>query len=1308
MNRQAEGRSATWGGAGGFFAMIAVASVIWCSMAVGEAIPWRSGPLEIARLEPAESFAALAEVSQNPDARHVVVQFDGSLDAGQREVLRQAGIELLGPLGGGAYFAAVSGDGVDTAGLRSAPAVIGLESIDRAWKLDPRILAGEVPAYAVVAEAVSGDRVVGVYVLFHGDVSLFADAVDAVERHGGVVRDDLRAINGLVVELPEGNVEALADEDVVQWIEWPLPRMSEVNNSNRVVTEADTAQAPPYSLDGTGVTVLVYDGGTARSTHVDFQGRCTVYDASGMADHATHVSGTIGGGGVANSAYKGMAPAVTLLSYGFEYDGSGTFLYSNPGDMQDDYSEAISTYGAHIANSSIGTNTETNGFDCAIQGNYGVTSQLIDTIVRGDGSNPLFTDPFRVVWANGNERQGSRCDVEGYGDYYSTAPPAGAKNHIAVGALNSNDDSMTSFSSWGPTDDGRMKPDISAPGCQSNDDGGVTSCSSSSDTAYAIKCGTSMASPTVCGLSSLLLEDFRAQFPAEPDPRNSTLKTLLAHTAVDLGNAGPDYMYGYGSVRIVQAIDFMRTENFFEAQVDQGATHSVLVVVDPSDTELKVTLAWDDYPGTPNVDPALVNDLDLRVFDPSNGRHYPWTLDQFNPSVNAVQTQENHVDNIEQVLVNNPDPGVWRIEIHGYAVPQGPQSFSLCASPLLVNCSSTGTMALDSSLYGCTATAGIQVIDCDLNTDDGTIQTVNVTIESTTEPGGETVLLTETGPATADFRGSIQLDPVNGAGVLQVADGDTITATYIDADDGQGGINVPVTANATVDCTGPVISSVQVTNIGSQSATVTFDTDEAAVGTVRWGLSCGSLTESASESGSGTSHSVELTGLDFATQYDFAVDAEDSQGNSSTDDNGGACYSFSTPAVAYDFPLNSDPGWTTSGDWAFGTPTGGGSYNGDPTSGFTGSNVYGYNLAGDYANNLPATYLTTTAIDCSGLSDVGLSFRRWLGVESNSNFDEATIEVSNNGSTWTVIWRATDLGVDVADTSWQLVEYDISAVADNQATVYIRWGMGPTDGGLTYPGWNIDDVQIIATGGVLSIAFPNGLPDILAAETPRDITVRIIEGDESYVPGSGTLYYRYYGGSFTSVALVPQGGDLYTATLPAAACDATPEFYFSAEGTVSGVVYSPPTAPAVTHTAVVGEVVVIMEDNFEADQGWTTSVQGASSGLWERGVPVNDPSWDYDPASDSDGSGQCYLTQNVTGNTDVDGGNVLLMSPAMDMSGGEVTIGYDYFLRLTDTAGGVDRLLVEINNNGGVGTWIEIARHDTDGGLGWRHYEITQ
>jgi C1A family cysteine protease len=165
-----------------------------------------------------------------------------------------------------------------------------------------------------------------------------------------------------------------------------------------------------------------------------------------------------------------------------------------------------------------------------------------------------------------------------------------------------------------------------------------------------------------------------------------------------------------------------------------------------------------------------------------------------------------------------------------------------------------------------------------------------------------------------------------------------------------------------------------------------------------------------------------------------------------------------TPPVQYEWTFDNNPHWLTGGEWAWGQPTGdGGDHGGpDPTGGYTGSTVYGYNLEGDYSNDMPGRHLTMWPFDCSGLAGVRLSFWRWLGVE-HPDYDKARIRVSANGADWVVIWENP---TEIADTDWVYQEFDISDVADGQPTVYVRWTMGPTDGGWTYCGWNIDDVRI--------------------------------------------------------------------------------------------------------------------------------------------------------------------------------------------------------------------------------------------------------
>ncbi len=170
------------------------------------------------------------------------------------------------------------------------------------------------------------------------------------------------------------------------------------------------------------------------------------------------------------------------------------------------------------------------------------------------------------------------------------------------------------------------------------------------------------------------------------------------------------------------------------------------------------------------------------------------------------------------------------------------------------------------------------------------------------------------------------------------------------------------------------------------------------------------------------------------------------------------------PSRKYFWNMDTDPGWTGDGSWAFGQPAGNGGSSGnpDPSSGFTGSNVYGYNLSGDYSDGMSERHLTTAAIDCTGFSDVSLKFQSWLGVEEYQ-YDRAYLKVSNDGSNWTTLFSNPTSNMTAG--AWEVMEYDISEWADDQATVYIRWTQGTSDGSVTYCGWNIDDVEIWAIGG---------------------------------------------------------------------------------------------------------------------------------------------------------------------------------------------------------------------------------------------------
>ncbi|MDH4035390.1 MAG: choice-of-anchor J domain-containing protein, partial [candidate division Zixibacteria bacterium] len=182
--------------------------------------------------------------------------------------------------------------------------------------------------------------------------------------------------------------------------------------------------------------------------------------------------------------------------------------------------------------------------------------------------------------------------------------------------------------------------------------------------------------------------------------------------------------------------------------------------------------------------------------------------------------------------------------------------------------------------------------------------------------------------------------------------------------------------------------------------------------------------------------------------------------------------------VLFEDNFDTDQGWTSSGGlWARGTPTGNGGQYGqpDPSSGHSGSTVFGYNLNGDYENNMPERHLTSPPMDCSELAKVQLNFWRWLGVEQ-PQYDHAYVRVSNNGSTWTTVWENT---ATMNAGSWVEQTFDISSVADGESTVYVRFTMGSTDVGWQWCGWNIDDV--VVTGYECN---PNG-PSITTVILPE-------------------------------------------------------------------------------------------------------------------------------------------------------------------------------------------------------------------------------
>jgi Subtilase family len=682
------------------------------------------------------ALAAQAQAARQRGRTHIhaLIQLHEIPDESQRNDLARSGIELGSYVPGNAWIATIPVD--RAAAVARRPEVRWVEPWTADHKLHPRLAAGQFAPWARDPEQPGW---IAVMVLLHEDVDLSRGAALA-ERAGGTAGDPVEGLHGMSMWIPAANLNTLAAEEEVLWIEQSPPPLSATNDGIRSQMKINSINSSPYDLDGDGVRLFVFDVGAVRASHESFNpgtgSRVTVIDNSAPHAHSTHVAGTAAGDGSGSPSLRGrgVASAVDILSAGYDPTVYPSF-FTDAADFEGDYATARNIYGADLANNSLGSNIASRGFPCTWEGDYATTSALLDKIVRGNGT--VINGAVISVWANGNERGGfARCGA----NYQTTGEPACAKNPIHVGAINSDGASMTRFSSWGPCSDGRLKPTIVAPGCESGRVSGEdfiysAACHSdptaggsycSSDTLYAGAdyCGTSMAAPAVSGAISLLLQDWRQHLSGIPSvdtwrPLPALVKAALIQTARDLGPEGPDYRYGYGAVDARALIDFERAAGtgglggpglkvWGTSTLTHGSLDSFTITVPAGTAELKASLAWDDVAAAPFAALALVNDLDLELVSPRGKVYQPFFLDPTNPHLPAT-TADNHLDNQEQVLVKNPQAGIWTVRVRGTNIPQGGQLYGLVygATPQAYSTSCTEAFtSFESVLDSWTMTGG--------------------------------------------------------------------------------------------------------------------------------------------------------------------------------------------------------------------------------------------------------------------------------------------------------------------------------------------------------------------------------------------------------------------------------------------------------------------------------------------------------------------------------------------------------------------------------------------------------------------------
>lgn len=530
--------------------------------------------------------------------------------------------------------------------------------------------------------------------------------------------------------LPTRRVHSNHRVEELMFLDGTQPIYYTTLNANAAIsTAANLLHTNPHYLDGTGGTVGIWDAGSVLYTHREFGSRITIMNGAPSDYHATHVGGTIAAAGIDTSA-KGMAPAVTIKSYDWDYDLTEMTAAGMSYPFESDKLQLSNhSYGIYTGWSWAkedgegdvwtwhGQGSSSNSVDKNF-GRYMAEARSLDSLAYNLPWYQVFiaagNDRNDTPTLNAKVRLGPSAAITIYNPISHPQPDSSyrngfdtisfyavAKNVITVGSIQDavtggqrdlSKATISAFTSWGPTDDGRIKPDLVANGYA------LRSSGNDSNSNYGSMSGTSMATPNATGTAQLLLQHFGNLFPGHA-MRASTLKALLIHTADDRGTPGPDYKFGWGVINAAAAADLLSdyhahagTRRIIEDIVTTNRPSASFDFTWDGTSPIRATLCWTDPPGTTtnNGDDRsakLVNNLDLAILAPDTSIHLPWVM----PFVGdwslaafdyPATTGTNSTDNVEQVLIATPTlRGRYTVRVTWRGtLTNGAQPFSLLLS----------------------------------------------------------------------------------------------------------------------------------------------------------------------------------------------------------------------------------------------------------------------------------------------------------------------------------------------------------------------------------------------------------------------------------------------------------------------------------------------------------------------------------------------------------------------------------------------------------------------------------------------------
>lgn len=581
-------------------------------------------------------------------------------------------------------------------------------------------------------------------------------------------------------------ITSLVDIALIEDVKWIEPKANMVlfNNVADGILDVDTIRSA-YDLDGTGQIVAVADSGIDTGIdnhsvngdiHLDFDNRLVIRDWSGDGPeddhgHGTHVTGSVAGNGARSGGnIKGMAPNASIVFQAIGTGSSGSLV--TPSNISQLFKQAYDL-GARVHTNSWGTDSS------ALYGRYTADSY------QADWTQFHYSDQL-VIFAAGNDGSDYSSPL-GKIDPGQVSPPSTAKSIVTVGASENyrpgssmtwgsfgfgnnpissdrvadDENGLAAFSSRGPTDDNRIKPDVVAPGTyilSTRSSIGSSGGWGGYDSYYHYNGGTSMSTPITAGTATLVRQFYNDTIGLD-HPLNSLIKATLINGAVDLTpgqygtgtvqevNSRPDIDQGWGRVNLQGSI-YPSTGNFdFENNVDglrTGENFTKVFRVN-SPEELRVTLAWSDHPGSYFSGKYLVNDLDLILTAP-NGTVY-----RGNDLIHPFDDTTDDINPVESVTVPSPAVGWWKIEVNGSNIPKGPQHFAVVLSGNTTNMIAN-SLLFDKNYYSTDNAEVTLRLTVSSLIGKGTIR-VNLT--STSCPIGRTVTLFEEGEY-GSFTGSIR------------------------------------------------------------------------------------------------------------------------------------------------------------------------------------------------------------------------------------------------------------------------------------------------------------------------------------------------------------------------------------------------------------------------------------------------------------------------------------------------------------------------------------------------------------------------